>query len=388
VDLTKRYQSAAEMIADIEILMRARHLMPYEESLRNFLRAPNEAKNIRRAPKDSKKRGPLVWGISLGLFLVALWTAGILFQSRVTEERNPKNDPGLQTAPDAKTAIPENIPAPAPVVPPVVESVKPPEPPPAKTQPIKKAPAKSKPVAKVEPKPAPEKPFGFTNLSPGIFIGQEGQDLKTFAHESFETYRERVRPKKSALLVSSRFGDVDLEMNPFTQDLKLEWQLGPEASAYRLEVAADRSFKTPLFTGSVPSKFMTLERFWASSQTLFWRISYLDESQNVFLIDPIRRINLKLKGSSDYFDIMVPRAGDSFHSKSLVVKAFGPESGSLRCATLNNSKGLSEWISSYRDGSFLTANLYLSPDVSTVICEAKDKNSKVMDFVIPISVAY
>lgn len=358
VDLQKRYQTASEMISDIETLMRARGLMPYDEPLKEFLRAPDQAKNIARSKDSDSRNAKLIWGLSLGFFLIALWVGGILFQKRVAEERNPKNDVGLQTAPDARVDREVETPAAAPT-------------------PIVTTPEASK--------PKPITPLRPVDLAEGVYRGSQGLELKRFEKESFETYRNRTRSKKIPLVVSSRFGDVDIEMNPFTQDLRLDWQLGTEAASYRLEVSTDSKMKAPLFTGGMPTKSMTLERLWEKSQTLYWRVSYLDESNNVFLIDPIRRINLKLKGAPNYFEMIVPQAGDQMRSNSLQVKAFGPQSGFLRCATITRTKNQANWLEATKDEATFIVSLRLPQDVASILCEAKMDSKNIIYFSIPVS---
>lgn len=377
VDVNKRYQKASDMIVDIEALLRSRGLVPYHAQLRKFLEDPNQAIMVGRGEKPKFTKSQKLGALAIGGFVVLLWIAGFLFQQNTKPEAGVSKKIELQTGADGE-----------PISAPMGELQKPLVQPSEQTERADPVEAKKDEPKIEEPKVEAPKVSGFDmkNLSAGIYKVKSGDASGAFEFETFENYRARIKLTKRPLIVSSSFGDVDLELNPWTQDLKLTWLAGPDAAIYRLEVASDRGFRNLLFSGTVPTKSMTLERAWDKTQAIFWRVSYLDEGRSVFLMDPIRRINLKITGQAPYLDLLVPQAGDTFKAKPIDVKAFAPSKVSMSCALVHKDKTMTKWIPAQRSSAYLTAKLNLKTNVESVLCMAKGADKRLNYFSIPITV--
>lgn len=185
------------------------------------------------------------------------------------------------------------------------------------------------------------------------FWAIEGQGVRELQIQTLDAYRVQMeQASKRDLIVSSEFNDVDVQINPWSQQLKLAWPTGPDAVAYRIQVAEDKNFEKIIFSGNLSFKNVVIERFWSKPTELFWKVSYLDEGRNVFLVDPVRRINLRTIGFADYFDIFQitkdPKKG------SWVLQAVGPQAQKVSCRSMDDSKVSTELV---RRGSYFYGSL-------------------------------
>ncbi|MBN8554146.1 MAG: serine/threonine protein kinase [Deltaproteobacteria bacterium] len=403
----KRYQSAEEMAEAIATLLKSRGLFPFQSQLKRFLNSPDRITHISRKKKDSKLS---VWLSVVGVvgFILALWFYGFLFQARHPVGR-AREVPVIE-GPDSQT-LPSTLPAPD-----ATEhlEVKPPEQKPTASS-IKTAvpvtasgtfvfhPEDKGPGYRLKwsgsPSYAISKDRNFSdifsegesssrkldllNLPTGNYFWRTGRSFQgQLNFETFASYRDQRKAQKNPLTVSSNFGDVDLEINPWIQDLKLVWQAGPEAASYHLELSNDPQFRTLLFSGSVVSKSSIIERFWDRNQTIFWRVSYLDEGRNVFLVEPTRKINLKIKGSASAFDVLQPQAFDVIKSKNLELRAIGPDKSRMECAIVNRNQEFSKWTTISKSGSFYTAKLPIQAESAWLVCETR-RSDQIIYFTIP-----
>jgi hypothetical protein len=223
----------------------------------------------------------------------------------------------------------------------------------------------------------------FSNLRQGTLHWRGGSDSGDITVDSLANYRQNSRVTKRALIVSAAFGDVDLEMNPWTQQLRFIWENGPDASSYRIELSKNPSFTDLVFSSATAQKSATIERMWDASLVIYWRISYLDEAQNVFLIDPIRKINLNVKGSSPKADLLEPAAISALSvPQSVSIKAIGPAKTAWGCVAMEPDKIPRKWETLRQEGAYYLGRVNATATTKWIVCEARDDHESVF-FSIP-----
>lgn len=230
---------------------------------------------------------------------------------------------------------------------------------------------------------SPENVWDLKNLPARSFYWKAGQDSGQIESLSLAEYRMQAPTVKKPLIVNSQFGDVDLVINPFSEELRLSWQAGPEASTYRVEVGEDSAFQKLLFSGEVRTKTMSFERFWNKSMSFYWRVSYLDESKNVFLIDPIRKINLKVRGPAPFSDLISPRPGEILSDPNVEIKAVGTGQSDWSCVGVVSDQVPSAFVSLKPSGLFLTARISVPKNAEWIVCKTIE-DRKALYFVIPV----
>jgi len=393
VDVGKRYQTAEEMIDDIEKILIKRDLIPYQSDLRSFLKAPDNVHGIVRGNNGISFVRILT--ATIVICLATLGSAALYFyKDNWLPPAEPERDPSAQIHSPITTSPDLTIAKPAPNSSELTSPTKAPTAADAGTavdkrnDEAKKIVKHIKPVRTVETivtaipivesdvqivasskeafpglsfqnvnshwelakdsdfqkivfqgDASPQHRIDLRKLDSGYYFWRSGDQTGELKITTFEAYRSHSQPTKRAVSVSSQFGDVDLELNPYLQKLQLSWQAGPEAKSYRIEVSSEPQFQNLLFSGTSVNKFTTIERSWEKSQSIYWRVSYLDENRNVFLVDDIRKINLKLSGSPTYFDVS---ENPHITKDSIEVSAVGPAEGSFRCLLNRKSEGLAE----------------------------------------------
>lgn len=424
VPLAARYQSAQEMIDDVEKVLKARGLIPYAQKLKEFLRAPKQPYKSTFVHKNKSRALPIFFLI---LFFAAF--AGGLFwyfkKTTVPVESAKKETPSAESPPAIVAPEPEVEKETVPVESPKVESPKVESPKPATPAPkpkiIKDIPIpeafslparaevilanpKSNPglrwswadkadfvLAKdaqyknvVAKSPEPTTLKEIKSLSPGDYFWKAGKVSGGLKLLTIDSYKQKLSISRRPVVVLSRFDDVDLEINPYLQELKLDWTAGPHANSYKLEVASDNQFKSLLFSGVVLSKSQLLPRVWDKSQPVFWRVSYLDDRGNVFLIDPIRKINLKVQGHANYFDILSPKANELISGTEVSVRLAAPANAKARCAVIDQGSGLGKWIEAQRAETQLRLKVPATSQSQFLICEFSGSSSVPSYFLIPV----
>lgn len=419
----KRYQTAKEMMADIESVLRRRKVFPYSEALQEYLNKPY---GVKASPRRSRRlRRFLSLGLA-GIFALALGFATVLYWPQFLsklEDINPLLTELLTETQDETSEIPPALPQSEETTP-----LASPEPAPVKEPPIvqprRRAPAA--PIGKTAVtalrlpalatliSPPTEKAFAirfqwkenaefflssrptfeptlvrgrfsdlaydWVNWEEGKFYWKAGKAGGELIIESVEAYRQRNRIEKRELLVSSDYTEVDLQINPWIQQIRLSWDSGPNADSYRLEIARDPKFQEIIFTSSPLVKWEKIERLWERDQSVYWRVSYLDAGQNVFYKEPVRQINLKLNVSSPHFEILEPRPYEKI-SQNLQVRAVGPRESKLRCTFVEKGQSISGWKDlRLSSGFFVGSWEKFSGDL---LCEG-EKEGKHTFFFIPI----
>ncbi|PIR23388.1 MAG: hypothetical protein COV44_03035 [Deltaproteobacteria bacterium CG11_big_fil_rev_8_21_14_0_20_45_16] len=227
--------------------------------------------------------------------------------------------------------------------------------------------------------------FDWTGWSEGQYFYQLGTEKSHLEIEDWTNYRLRMAQRKRDLVVSDDFNDVDLQMNPWTQQLKLSWDSGPTAVGYRLEVANDPQFKNPIFSGVPFSKSSLIERNWDRDQIIYWRVSYLDESRNVFLVDPVRKINLKLTGQAPYIDLIKPNLDSNLKADSKVVELdfIGPRNSKIECSWDASQLGEKAWMLLKDKESHFVAQL--KKEGRLLACRASEGKSDIRYFVLDLN---
>ncbi len=359
VDVKKRYQSAQEMIQDIESLLKARRQFPYQDKLRSFIKNPDTARTTGVVYRRQKKS---IWTITATIPLliglgVSIWRLQeknvdpaipenplVESLSRKGEAEKEKPSSSQRQEPELPKKISVHlIPSAIPIPKDILWISESRDPGPGLRirwdGDGKFALAKDREFENpVESGIFPSHFYDAQGLEPAIYYWRGGSSEGRFIIETYNSYRARMKISKRPVVVSSQFGDVDLEINPWHQELRLSWQAGPDAVSYRLDVGTDSQLKNKIFSGTAATKFFTIERNWEKNQSLFWRVSYMDEQSNVFLIDPTRRINLKLKGSAPYFDILSPQPGDRIQNNTVEIRAIGPQMGRFSCRLIAKNK--------------------------------------------------
>lgn len=422
VSLDKRYPSADAMLIDVERLLKARGLMPYRDRLKEFLKDPERASGFSDEQAMSPKmKSVFQWAVAavclvaVSVMVLVTWNP---WARKVSVSEPPVVEMAKPDVPKPEATASESVSEKTP------ESLS--AEPEKKSKPKEsrsRATDENKAVLSIQPSSIyvrtrddqgpgvriswkgdsrfilakdesyKEKMFeekidrrvlDLSSLEPGLYFWKGGATQGRLEVETIDNYRARYKPLKRALVVSSQFGDVDLEINPWVQELKLTWQSGPQASFYRLELAADAGFQEPLFSGVVLTSFAQIERFWDKNQTLFWRVSYLDQDKNVFFVEPIRKINLTIKGQPVYFDVLSPAPYDSVSAQgNITVRAQAPQAGGVACAWGDVRKGLSQWTSLSTQSGFFSGKMPQKGSARWLICEGRFKDRSIY-FSIPV----
>lgn len=436
VSIDRRYQSADEMIQDIDGLLRSRGIQLYQRHIKAFLRDPV---NFSEFPDRGSIRRTSPWIRMLVIVGLCLLGAGASLFFRVGDREHtptPLPTPILYESPP--TEVPMMTPLQTLVHTPSIESTL--EPIPTREPTRREAPnVNTRPTPPLIPVATPKsdrirggmptasipipnkvrivnmaagelpplqvswrggsalaisddsdftrisesldvdnRMWIFKNLKARELFWRGGSETGEIRNETYAEYRSELRSTKRPLVISSSFGDVDLELNPWLQQIRLVWESGPDASAYRVELSRNKEFTDLLLSITSVVKNAWIERYWDASQVVYWRISYIDEGQNVFLVDPIRRVNLKVKGQPPFFDLVEPSLSskDRFKlSGSTQFKAIGPADGQWTCGALTGSSRKIAWESLKREGSYYFGRVNIPSDAKWVVCEAKSADS-------------
>jgi len=425
VDLDKRYQSAKEMADDVITLLKKRKAHPYQDELKAFLEKP-----IGAAPNPLQGNYKKLIGFSaLAGVIVGLATLAYYFLPA----------PAIQDWWYSLTkATPEKVePRPSPILSPKPEEIVLPEANEKKEEKVEPAPTAipKKPLVPVVPKAMvglKNDPFILLQLHARLIHHRERKDFNLripIANESdfslarassagrkivegkfqaggydwkdwtlgkfnwkagvtagdievldWDQYRSRSKGTKRELQVSSKYNETDLQINPWNQILRLSWESGAKASSYRLEIAEDADFKKPIFSNSTVTGFASIDRLWTKDISLYWRVSYLDAARNVFLVDPVRKINLKVFLSAPEFDLISPSPFDSLKDGVVRVEGVGPAEAKVRCGEMSD-KGPTKWISLESQAGLLSAEM--KPTSDLLICESVTNGEQSL-FMIPL----
>jgi len=427
VDLNKRYANAKQIIDDFVAILKKRKIYPYAEQLREFLEQPYGSGSPRASVFKRYS-----WLRRLGLVLVpvvVLAGLGIFYRHSIenwfskNQAPTPASETGKANVPPPPSAVNEKkVPTALSLSHHKVKvSPKPVSPKPASKPKISTG-ERNFPAIKILPhmdlvtqsldsgyslrfswKGANQvfilanNPYFHPSLveskfSDGIYdwlewgsgkyYWQAGVKKSELDIEDFDSYRSRTKLRKRNMLVSSEFNDVDLQLNPWTQQIKLSWDNGPNADSYRIEVASDRNFQKIIFSENALTKSAVVERLWDHNQEIYWKVSYLDSNRNVFLVDPIRRIYLKLIISAPSFDILEPRLSQRVKKRtSIPIRGVGPRGGKFRCAGMSESSLPKNWVSLKMSKGFYKGSLRIQSN--RLVCEGRIKNS-ITQFVLPL----
>jgi serine/threonine protein kinase len=431
VDLDKRYQTAKQMADDILALLKKMKAYPYQDELKAFLEKPVSA----AAPGTMVSKKKFI-GVAAAVFVLALAIAALLAWQR--GDLKPVQDWWAER--NVRSIESPKAPAPSVTSPQSPPTGVPAAPAPSTSQPI---PAESRPelaLPKNEPAPKPARsPLGlkqepyvlvadsskiifhrdrrdfnlrfvfegdqdfsiarassagrkifegrfrsggvdWKNWSVGKFVWKAGSKSGEFELIDWEQYRSRSKAVKKELLVSSAYAETDLQINPWTEILRLSWDSGASADSYRLEIAEDAEFKKSIYAGTSLSKFSNIDRLFHEDITLFWRVSYLDSNRNVFLVDPVRKINLKVMLSASQFALISPQAYDSIVNGQVSVEAVGPSDVKARCGEVGEA-GAKSLVPLASESGLLKAQVKLRGDL--FYCEAMSARER-LAFVLPL----
>lgn len=414
-----RYSSAKEMAEAALAILEKRKSLPYQDRLKSFLEHPESAGELELEPID-KQKSKSPWIASLMTLLVAAMGAVYFYWTQIQNQSEPATPPVVMNESEEGDPFagvsPESIavnepadtrPLPLEAAPPSVAF-------------NKVAPRQQGSASAASPTLAFGKTaqiavplgganlfifhpqdsgfalrFEWSNVSDQFALAQDAGFRRTYVEEAFrdrgfdwenwrageffyrvgskrselvvedlESYRTKAQSGKRDLVVTSEFDDVELQFNPWQEQIRLLWPTGPDAQTYRLELAEDRAFQNVIFAGNFSVKSASIERNWTKNQEVFWKISYRDESGNVFFVDPTRRLDLKIKGHASQFDIMSPAAySDARGSFNLV--SVGPARSENRCRGFPNGN----FIDLKKKGSFFAAQI--TSDQNWLLCESK-----------------
>ena len=104
----------------------------------------------------------------------------------------------------------------------------------------------------------------------------------------------------------------------------------------------------------------------------------MDESKNVFLVDDVRKINLKVTGTSPFFDILEPETLKP--SRDSQIKAVGPANGKMKCALVKKGEGSPNWNEIRRQGAFFIGKLNLESGAEAILCEGESSGKSPVYF--------
>jgi len=209
---------------------------------------------------------------------------------------------------------------------------------------------------------------------PGSYYWKAGRESGRLDLEVYKALSNR----RLAVTVRSGFGEaVEVDLNSWTQNLKLDWTGGPRASAYVLEVASDLEFKKLLFRGALVQTTHVLDRTFAESQKIYWRVSYEDEGRNVFFVEPIRSIQLNVQGFAPRLDLSRMNLSSFNSSKSLRVEIGAPGSSSIRCQIVNQGASVSStWTTLTKTASSFEATIPLKGKFAYLVCDMRNADQQ------------
>ncbi len=219
---------------------------------------------------------------------------------------------------------------------------------------------------------SPARKWDAGDLGPGLFFWKTESKNGSFEILSSETYRKRVEPSKRPLIISTQFADAEAEINPINQVLRLTWPTGPDAKSYKLEIAKDPQFNELIFSGVVYDKSYSIDRSWKPDQTIYWRVSFLDEAKNPFFMDAAKRLRVVVKASASYTDILSPVGSIKASSGSFSVRAIAPSKASISCYLLNQDGSAKSRKALVSDGIHLIGKFESPSPGSWFVCESED----------------
>jgi serine/threonine protein kinase len=431
VDLDKRYQTAKQMADDVQALLKKMKAFPYQDELKSFLEKPIAA----AAPGVSVSRKKIGITLLIAAGILGLSLLGVAWQQnwisipKWSEEKTSESvSPSLPNSSTPATNTPESKPL----------ETQPPDQ--RNTDPV----AAAKPSDKVTnnvtrpavparpPSGLRDEPFVLMSSQTKLVFHRERRDFNLrFPLESdqefsivrasspnrkifegkfrsggvdwkdwsvgkylwkagsksgelevidWEQYRSRSKAVKKELLVSSNYSETDLQINPWTEILRLSWESGASADSYRLEIAEDAEFKKSIYSGTALTKFSNVDRLFHKDVSLFWRVSYLDAGRNVFLVDPVRKINLKVLLSASEFALIRPQAFDAVTAGQVSVEAVGPPAMKAECGELLD-KGPQNLVPLVSQSGLLQADIKISGDL--FYCQATSAGER-LAFILPL----
>lgn len=429
VDRDKRYASVQDVIREIESVLSRRGLANYQDKLKAFLKDPKSflSQSTSQSRFTALRSKPLFLGVAgvlvLSLGLVTLkWLAPKApavvepeAQAPVVVERQSVESP--REVQEVKPETPAEPVTPMDSPTPVEQTVKSSK---QDIRSVKKSPAVNIPsalplsanssVILLSPNNQPGyrwtwsepstfllardaqfsnplvketellKSFDIGRLNPGKYFWRAGRESGSLAVTAYQSSKDKRIP----VSVRSNFGEaVELDLNPWTQNLKLDWSGGPRASAYVLEVSTDADFKSLLFRGALVQTSYVLDRGFSETQKLFWRVSYEDESRNVFFVEPVRSIQLKVAGFAPRLDLSRMVGALKPGSKVWRVDVGAPAAASIQCQIVSSGAALSsEWTPLKKSASSFEASLAVNTTQAFLICSYRDNGTNTF-FVMP-----
>ncbi len=414
INADRRYASAEAMIKDVEKLLKERRVYPYHTVLKEFLKNPHDLTKFANRSIEAKRKERLFKWTALGFIvgLVCLSSGYFAFKNMNKKSSALKSlekikphpitpilvtpDPKVQKVVEAAQAEPSAPSKPAKLA---VESL-----PVSRSQGVVRTAVdlKLKSLVVLDPE-APQPGFRFRWSEGGDFIistnekmespidqGQSFQrfwDVKSFIPgkyfwnggiqsgelnvESFVGYRSRQQKSKRVMALTSNVEEVDLTLNPFSEEIGLSWDAGPRASQYKIELASDPNFRTVFATQILEIKNWVVQKNWEQDQIIYWRTSYLDDQKNIFFVDPVRRINLILNGRSLYDDVVF---GQEEKPDAVVIKALGPDRGQWACSSISEDTTTREWIELTSDRLFFYGEIPLTPRAKWLACRHEEED--------------
>jgi hypothetical protein len=150
-----------------------------------------------------------------------------------------------------------------------------------------------------------------------------------------------------------------------------------------LEVSTDADFNSLLFRGALVQTSYVLDRGFSETQKLFWRVSYEDESRNVFFVEPVRSIQLKVAGFAPRLDLSRMVGALKPGSKVWRVDVGAPAAASIQCQIVSSGAALSsEWTPLKKSASSFEASLAVNTTQAFLICSYRDNGTNTF-FVMP-----
>jgi serine/threonine protein kinase len=423
VDRDKRYASVQDVIREVESVLSRRGFANYQDKLKAFLKDPQSflSQSSSQSRWTALRSKPLLLGVA-GVFVLGLgflsWKLMAPKAPAVVESESQApiavEKPAAESPGEVSEVKPE---APAEAIPPVdsqnlaEEAPKPVKP---ESRAVKKSSAVIVPSALplkanssvilfsqnnqpgyrwtwgepssfllardakfsnlVVKETELRKSFDMGRLNSGTYFWRAGRESGSLAVKVYQPAKDRRIP----VSVRSSFGEaVELDLNPWTQNLKLDWSGGPRASAYVLEVSTDADFKNLLFRGALVQTSYVLDRVFSETQKIFWRVSYEDESRNVFFVEPVRSIQLKVAGFAPRLDLSRMPGALKSGSKFWSVDIGAPATASIQCQIVSSGGALtSDWTPLKKSTSSFGASLGVKSSPASLICSYRDNGAE------------
>lgn len=427
VDRDKRFQSAKEMADAIRSLLVKQKAYPYEDELRQYLRKPFGLEVGKAIGRKRRKRGRyfvaaacLLMAVTLGLLW---WNQNQNLPDEIEPVVSDTEEPTELTPTPNEEVQPSSQPKDEPKLEaPRVPTKKPP--PPRQAAPAKPVAVNglgSLPSVNLSSKSRivlasndqgfalrfpfqGEKKFvlsqssqfknpiieglfrsggvDWSNWSEGVYYWKAGSDFGEVEITNFERWEASERiTKRTADVIPSR-GVYDLQLNPWREEIVLDWRSIQGGQNFEVQLARDELFEDVFKKETTSRKIYPVEYNWQKSQKLFWKVLFLDDFNNTVNDIGRQELILRLSGYAPRFVLVYPRPFQAVSSDKIQFFAGLPRSSKLECRTFDQSQQ-SQWQALKVEHQSVVFDEFEIGSSSRILCRLEEKGIQKL-FAIPL----